>query len=184
MLRSMGAQMEDLYRILQVDPAAEPDVVQAAYRVLARKFHPDASGSEALMKRLNRAWEVLGDPAKRARYDVDRAADQFNATIDAPVRVETRPTVNVASDHAGPPPGRPHGTVLRFGRYEGWSLGEVAEVDPKFLEWLRRVPSGRVLKDEIDQLLHAIDSAPMSLRRHRPAGGAADDRYVGARDRR
>ena len=102
----MGAPTEDLYRILQVDPAADPDVIQAAYRVLARKFHPDTSGSDALMKRLNRAWEVLGDAGKRARYDVDRAADRFNDTIYAPARVEMRPTVNVASDHAGPPPGR------------------------------------------------------------------------------
>jgi curved DNA-binding protein CbpA len=180
----MGAPTEDLYRILQVDPAADPDVIQAAYRVLARKFHPDTSGSDALMKRLNRAWEVLGDAGKRARYDVDRAADRFNDTIYAPARVETRPTVNVASDHAGPPPGRPYGTVLRFGRYEGWSLGEVAELDPKFLEWLRRVPAGRGLKDEIDQLLTAVESSPMALRRHRPGAGVADDRYVGARDRR
>jgi curved DNA-binding protein CbpA len=139
------------------------------------------------MKRLNSAWEVLGDPARRARYNIDRAADRFNAAVNAaspsaPVAA-TVPSA-VAGDHAGPPPGRPYGTVLRFGRYEGWSLGEVADVDPKFLEWLRRVPAGRVLKGEIDELLQAVDSAPMSLRRHRAGAGAANDRYAGARDRR
>jgi curved DNA-binding protein CbpA len=182
----MRTATDNLYRILQVDPAADHDVIQAAYRVLARKFHPDAAGSDALMKRINGAWEVLGDPGKRARYDVDRAADRFNdhVTAQASPTIVARPPATLASEHAGPPPGRPFGSVLRFGRYEGWSLGEVAEVDPKFLEWLRRVPSGRNLRDEIDQLLQAGDSAPMSLRRHRPGSGAADDRYVGARDRR
>ena len=185
MLRWMGMPSEDLYRILQVDPAADPDVVQAAYRVLARKFHPDAAGSDALMKRLNGAWEVLGDARRRARYDIDRVADRFNAGVagvPAPAP-EVRPAVTLASDHAGPPPGRPYGTVLRFGRYEGWSVGEVADVDPKFLEWLRRVPAGRGLKDEIDRLLQAVDSAPMSLRRHRAGTGGASDRYAGVRDR-
>ena len=31
---------------------------------------------------------------------------------------------------AGPPPGRPSGSVLDFGRFKGWSLGEIARVDP------------------------------------------------------
>src|SRR5215207_1644847 len=110
----MALHSEDLYRILQVDPAADPDVIQAAYRVLARKFHPDGAGSDALMKRLNGAWEVLGDARRRARYDIDRVADRFNAAVAPPSR-ETRPAVSLSSDHAGPPPGRPYGTVLRFG---------------------------------------------------------------------
>ena len=38
----------DLYKVLQVDPEAEHEVVQAAYRRLARKYHPDlAPGPEA-----------------------------------------------------------------------------------------------------------------------------------------
>ena len=41
---------------------------------------------------------------------------------------------------AGPPPGRPSGTVLNFGRYAGWSLGEVARHDIEYIEWLDRAP--------------------------------------------
>ena len=37
-------ERRDPYRILQVQPDADPDVMRAAYRVLARKVHPDAGG--------------------------------------------------------------------------------------------------------------------------------------------
>ena len=64
--------MKDYYDILQVSPNAEPEVVGAAYRRLARKYHPDAyAGPDATerMRELNEAYEVLSDPAKRAEYD-------------------------------------------------------------------------------------------------------------------
>ena len=54
---------------------------------------------------------------------------------------------------AGPPPGNPSGTVLNFGRYAGWSLGEVARSDLEYLEWLDRMAIGRAYRDEIDGLL-------------------------------
>ena len=40
-----------------------------------------------------------------------------------------------------------------FGRYAGWTLGQIKRADPEFLEWLMRVPAGRTLKREIGQLL-------------------------------
>jgi hypothetical protein len=54
---------------------------------------------------------------------------------------------------AGPPPGNPSGSVLNFGRYSGWSLGEIARVDLDYVEWLDRMPIGRPYREEIDQLL-------------------------------
>ena len=51
----------DPYRMLQVIPDAEPEVIQAAYRALARKHHPDVGGSEMQMAMLNAAWETLRD---------------------------------------------------------------------------------------------------------------------------
>lgn len=54
---------------------------------------------------------------------------------------------------AGPPPGRPSGSVLRFGRHLGWSLGEIARVDPGYLEWLEGRREGTPYLDEIDELL-------------------------------
>lgn len=67
---------QDLYRILQVDPRAEPEVIEAAYRRLARKYHPDvnrAADSPERMKELNAAYEVLRHPSYRAAYDGQRA---------------------------------------------------------------------------------------------------------------
>src|SRR5215472_15005070 len=59
-----------LYEILQVDPRAEPEVLEAAFRRLARKYHPDVSQtSDERMKELNAAYAVLRDPARRAEYD-------------------------------------------------------------------------------------------------------------------
>ncbi|MBL6974868.1 MAG: DnaJ domain-containing protein [Deltaproteobacteria bacterium] len=65
----------DFYRVLQVDSGADPEVIDAAYRKLAAKYHPDHGGdddSEERMKAINEAYEVLSDPSKRARYDRGR----------------------------------------------------------------------------------------------------------------
>jgi hypothetical protein len=40
-----------------------------------------------------------------------------------------------------------------FGRFKGWSLGEIARIDPGYLEWLETKPEGRKYLDEIDELL-------------------------------
>ena len=42
----MVSEASDHYRVLQVDPAADLEVIQAAYRVLARRYHPDLSGDD------------------------------------------------------------------------------------------------------------------------------------------
>jgi curved DNA-binding protein CbpA len=62
----------DLYDLLQVSPGAAPEVIHAAYRALARQCHPDVSGdpeAPKAMRRLNAAYQVLSNPARRARYD-------------------------------------------------------------------------------------------------------------------
>ena len=56
---------------------------------------------------------------------------------------------------AGPQPGNPTGSILTFGRYNGWTLGEIARVDLEYLEWLDRTPIGRAYVSEIDKLLRA-----------------------------
>jgi DnaJ domain len=60
------------YDTLQVVPTASDDVLHDSYRRLARRYHPDApGGDEQRMARLNEAWRVLNDPARRARYDAE-----------------------------------------------------------------------------------------------------------------
>ena len=63
---------EDLYEILQVHHFAESEVIEAAYKRLLRMYHPDVNRtSEAhnITVRLNRAYETLRDPVRRAAYD-------------------------------------------------------------------------------------------------------------------
>jgi curved DNA-binding protein CbpA len=131
-----------MYRTLQVDPAAEVDVIRAAYRVLAAKHHPDVGGSAEQMSAINRAWNTLSDPSSRAAYDRERRLRTSGDRWDAYATTATAS----ALDHAS-------GTVLEFGRYAGWSIPEVARRDPDFLEWLSRTPNGRRYRAEIDEIL-------------------------------
>ena len=60
--------MKDYYGVLQVSPSAEQEVIEAAYRRLARKYRPDVySGPEAAsrMRELNEAYEVFGGQTPR-----------------------------------------------------------------------------------------------------------------------
>ena len=234
--------VSDPYKVLQVDPEAEREVIEAAYRRLARKYHPDVSPdpeSHEKMIAINQAWEQLRDPAKRAAVDRARlrasgtaawlaASDAQARTASAPQPSSSSPIFsspqrpsfatpnpldggaqsppapearpgsstwpfgmsgpaegrpNVASQAGarawttgrvplggsqsgassvpegegavGPPPGNPSGSVLNFGRFAGWSLGEIARTEIDYLEWLDRMPIGRTYQGEIDELLRA-----------------------------
>ena len=212
------AEPVDAYKILQVDSEAEDEVIQAAYRRLARKYHPDlATGPEAALRMaaINAAWELIGEPAARAAYDRARKASTGTPTLPSTPPAEKQqpapaaepsaarpaspnrpsadrreaqrpeaqrpppvqpPPETVSSDWtsgrstqgggfdpsmrstqglgaAGPPPGRPSGSVLNFGRYGGWSLGEIARKDLEYIEWLDRTPIGRTYREEIDAIL-------------------------------
>jgi curved DNA-binding protein CbpA len=167
--------MSDHYEVLQVHPRAEPDVIRAAYRILARKYHPDMGGDAKRMIAINDAWDVLGDPARRAAYDAKRSSERDLQSPAAPP-AQSGATASGSSQarpaqsdtgHAGPPPGHPSGTVLDFGRYAGWSLGEIARYDTDYLEWLVRATFGRRLREEIDVLLR---------QRRGPGGPSASSR--------
>jgi curved DNA-binding protein len=65
-------EFRDYYKVLGVERGATADQVKAAYRRLARKYHPDVSkekDAEARFKEMQEAYEVLKDPQKRAAYD-------------------------------------------------------------------------------------------------------------------
>ena len=244
----------DPYRILQIDPAADDEIIQVVYRRLARMNHPDVTpGPEAAarMIEINAAMELLSDPLRRSAYDRERALrERLGADLRAewgaadpaasgaspggggggrprggaepgpeagsgpagrptgappgsppgsppeaprsdfsgqPLRPQTvsrdwtsgRSTDGSGYDPvrmrtadgdgaAGPPPGNPSGTVLNFGRYSGWSLGEIARRDLEYLEWLDRMAIGRIYREEVDVLLRKAGrrrSAPVDDQR-------------------
>jgi len=65
-------EYKDYYKALGVDKTAGQKEIQAAYRKLARKLHPDVNkkpDAEDSFKAINEAYEVLKDPEKRKRYD-------------------------------------------------------------------------------------------------------------------
>ncbi len=66
-------ELKNYYRILQVDPSAETEIITAAYRRLAQKYHPDANRSPDATRRMqeiNEAYGVLSNPEKRAHYNL------------------------------------------------------------------------------------------------------------------
>src|SRR6187401_781109 len=66
-------EFKDYYATLGVPKAATDKELKQAFRKLARKYHPDVNPgdktAEAKFKEINEAYEVLGDPDKRKKYD-------------------------------------------------------------------------------------------------------------------
>ncbi len=79
----MAEQKRDYYEVLGVDKNADDAAIKKAYRVLAKKYHPDMNpgdkNAEAKFKEASEAYAVLSDPEKRRQYD------QFgHAAFDGP----------------------------------------------------------------------------------------------------
>ena len=64
---------KDYYKILGVDRSASQKDIKSAYRKLTKKYHPDLNhgdkDAELKYRDVNEAYEVLGDPDKRSKYD-------------------------------------------------------------------------------------------------------------------
>src|SRR3954465_380701 len=79
--RQTMSQPHDYYDVLGVLPSAELIVIRAAFRALAKKYHPDSwDGSkheaELRMRSLNEAYEILSNGEKRRAYDRERKQNQ------------------------------------------------------------------------------------------------------------
>src|SRR3954454_18142695 len=72
-VEQMPVQFRDYYETLGVPKTATEDDIRSAFRKLARKYHPDVAKdkktAEEKFKEINEAYEVLGDPEKRKKYD-------------------------------------------------------------------------------------------------------------------
>lgn len=146
----------DPYVVLQVLPTAEQEVLHAAFRALAMKYHPDRDSSARAARRmmeLNQAYAMVREPQLRAQ--VDRARRTARTPFDA----ASIPPMNGARA-APPPPNRmgraetnPNATRLESGRYAGWTLKDLAGHDPDYLKWLSRHSSGLRYRKEISLIL-------------------------------
>ena len=69
----MPVQYKDYYETLGVPRTASDEEIKKSFRKLARQYHPDVAKdkkkAEEKFKEINEAYEVLGDPAKRKKYD-------------------------------------------------------------------------------------------------------------------
>lgn len=128
-------QTKDYYQILEVAPEASSEVIQAAYRALSRKYHPDLVGPHSsleMMQIVNEAYAVLADPVARKAYDSKHSGRRQTSQPSSAQRRD---------DQA-------EGGVLKF-----------MDDNPGYLRWLDEHPNGYVLnigKDPRadDQVLH------------------------------
>ena len=157
----------DPYDVLGVPRNASVRQIRAAYVARARRAHPDLVGLRGLelMRALNEAWALLKDADRRAAFDV---------STGAPPRPPAKGSTSFGDDPdrpfwtgaSGPPPGRPSGTVLSFGIFAGWSLGEIARRDRGYLGWLRDRPEAKGFRAEILRLIEPSTEEMVEPRRN------------------
>jgi curved DNA-binding protein CbpA len=147
----------DPYQILQVSPSAEQEVLHAAFRALAMKYHPDRDSSARASRRmmeLNQAYAMVREPVLRAQFDKSTRAARvpFDAASvppmngrQAPPTMQRRGSASAAANASA--------TKLESGRYAGWTLKDLAGHDPDYLKWLARHSSGLRYRKEISLIL-------------------------------
>src|SRR5436190_17177361 len=116
-----GGPGPDLYQLLGVPREASRKEIALAWRRRARDEHPDARPADAAapgrFRALAGAWQVLGDPARRAAYDRALACERQTAARvpAAPGRVPVRRVAGPGGPGGMPPLVRVPGPPLRAG---------------------------------------------------------------------
>ncbi len=109
----------DYYKILNIPQQADESQIKQAYRKLAKRYHPDLNPdnpeAEAKFKDIVEAYEILGDPAKRKKYDANMI--QSSATMGPDHGTQK------AAHKTGAAPGVDFGNIARdMERYFGFSF--------------------------------------------------------------
>jgi DnaJ-class molecular chaperone len=158
----------DYYKVLQIDLEAEPAIIEAAYRALAAKLDPahDLTGiHQVRMAELDRAFAVLSDPDRREAFDQERSRmvamgpghhnGHGHAPEEMPRLGQGALTERVQAGYNG---ANLASMTLDFGRYAGWTLGELAHQDADYLRWLSRHSSGIRYRSAILRLLAEVET--------------------------
>ncbi|MEO7599117.1 MAG: DnaJ domain-containing protein, partial [Opitutus sp.] len=115
------------YDNLKVSRDAPVEVIQAAYRTLARKYHPDTNASavkaETVMKIINASYEVLSDPVKRAAHD-QWIAEQEQLR-EPPVQQRRETYANTRRYEESPPTRAPSREPTQQTRRSSWSFASL-----------------------------------------------------------
>lgn len=81
--------MENYYDILEVSPKASKEIIDKAYKTLAKKYHPDANPedkkkwAEEKFKKINEAYEIISDKQKREEYDIKMQQEKERLTNES-----------------------------------------------------------------------------------------------------
>jgi len=120
-----GRERQDHYEVLGLSADAPEEVIKAAYRALAAKYHPDRNhgdpNAELNLKRVNAAFAVLGDPVKRKQYD-DLTRSPSDVEQTEAISTPSRPDGNTPTrEPADPTPPIEAGSPISRGF--GWIVG-------------------------------------------------------------
>jgi len=133
----------DYYKTLGVDRKATPEQIKSAFRKQARKFHPDTNKGDAeaekKFKELSEAYDVLGDPKKRAEYD--------------------NPISQFRSSAGGPTAGNPFGN----GGTVEWDLGDIGDLGDIFSGFFRGRGTGGATGGRTAPIPEQVYETPVEL---------------------
>ena len=85
------------YDILQVNRNASPEIIEKAYKILAKKYHPDLQAeenkkqAEEILKEINEAYEILSVPEKKEKYDAFLLEEEKISQIETITQKTTQP---------------------------------------------------------------------------------------------
>jgi DnaJ domain len=133
---------KDYYAILMVHPQAEPFLIEAAYKRLAREYHPDFSQADfgaaqhnhEKMLEINEAYEVLSNPARRQSFDLEY---ERQARRKQPVSTQTQ-TITRPPPPAADPRWGNVGPTFPVPAAFGIEADYLARAQEGAAEWLRR----------------------------------------------
>jgi len=123
-IREVFLSYPEYYNELGVSPSADMKEIKRAYYKLAKKYHPDLNPgdkkAEEKLKKINAAYDVLGDMAKRAEYDyfgkqAEKAAQEYQS--QAPVYRDEQPIYRNETAQTETPPQQNVVKSMSLGRF-------------------------------------------------------------------